>query len=627
MAAATSNAIFTTQDLVVQYNDIVVLDGASLTINDNDRIGLVGRNGCGKSTYLKILAGLQQPDSGVVSNKRGLVIGFLPQDFTLDLEKNIHHNIRQGARHVLDLIHDFESLPGDSDKHHEIEDRIVSLDGWTLDQRIETAMTHLGITDGDRIVDTLSGGEKRRVALCKSIVSRPDLLILDEPTNHLDAEAIEWVGEFLRNYPGAFLMVTHDRWFLDSVTNQITELSGGVFHSYTGNYSSYLEGKAQRQAMEETLESKRQGYLRRELDWVRRGPKARSTKARFRMDKYAEIAAQEGPEREVDMELVIPPPPPLGNRVVELREVSMELGDRTLIDNFSFSFAGGMRIGIAGRNGMGKTTLLRLILGELEPTLGSVKTGELIQFNYIDQSRLILNEDRTVLEEVSDGTEYVQFGDKSLSLRAYLKRFLFPDDRINCQVKYLSGGEKSRLLLARILKRGGNFIILDEPTNDLDLPTLRVLEEALELFQGCVLVVSHDRYFLNRICTGIISFEGDGVVAYSEGDYDYYLEKKKRATQASAKAAKSLLKGTAPQSKARKLTYKETEELGGMEDRIHKAEAEIERLEGLFAAPDFHEKHSKDTPKFLAEIDQRKAELALLYSRWEELEAVKTATG
>ena len=622
-------AIVTATDVTVQYHERAVLDAATFSIEEDDRIGLIGRNGCGKTTFLRILAGLQTPDSGDIARRRELVASYLPQDFMLDATKSVEENIRDGAKPVLDLIAEYESLPADSKRHEFLEHRIVTLEGWTLDRRIATAMSNLNCPAGDRSVETLSGGEKRRVAMARAIVSRPDFLMLDEPTNHLDPESIEWVAEFLDGFTGAFLVVTHDRYFLDRVTKRIVELSEGRFYWHEGNYADYLLAKAERQATDVVLEHKRQMFLKKELAWVRSGVRAQRSKSKIRFDRYYDAAAQDAPEIEEDVELCIPPPPKLGNRVVDLSNVGMELGGRRLFHGFDFKFENGRRIGVAGRNGLGKTTLLRIILGQLAPTEGTVKTGQLTQFNYVDQSRLQLREERTALEEVSDGTEFVIFGDGKLSLRAYLKRFLFTDDRIMTQVKYLSGGERSRLLLARILKNGGNFLILDEPTNDLDLPTLRVLEEALIAFTGVVLVVSHDRYFLNRICTDVLAFEGDGTIHHSVGDYDYYLEKKERAAAASKQALAAITapKSAASEVKTRRLSFKETKELEGMEAQIQALDAEVVRIEGLFAAPDFHRDHASQAGELKAKMDATKRKTELLYARWSELESLKNGNG
>ena len=632
------STIITATDLTVRYGDRAVLDKATLAIEEGDRVGLVGRNGCGKTTFLRLLAGLQSPDGGDVTRRRELVVSYLPQDFMLDAAKSVEENIRDGAKPVLDLIAEFESLPPESKRHEELEHRIAALEGWTLDQRIATAMSHLNCPAGDRRIEALSGGEKRRVSMCRAIVSLPDFLILDEPTNHLDPESIEWVAEFLDEFHGTFLVVTHDRYFLDRVVKRMVELSDGRFFSHAGNYTDYLLAKAERQAADATVEHKRQMFLKKELAWVRQGPRAQRSKQKDRFERYYDTAAQEGPVLEEEVELCIPPPPQLGNRVVEVSNLGMELGGRTLFSGFNFTFENGQRIGVAGRNGLGKTTLLRLLIGQLAPTEGTVKTGQLTRFNYVDQGRLQLREERTVLEEASDGTEFVIFGAGKLSLRAYLKRFLFADDRINTQVKYLSGGERSRLLLARILKNGGNFLILDEPTNDLDLPTLRVLEEALISFPGVVLVVSHDRYFLNRVCTGIFAFEGDGRIQYSVGDYDYYLEKKTKAGAAakreSAVPARTSARPPAPNrepavkaQKGRKLSFKELRELEGMEAQILEVESNVSRLEGLFVAPDFHKEHAPRARELIAELALAKETVACLYKRWEELEDLKTASG
>jgi ATP-binding cassette subfamily F protein uup len=620
----------------VRYNEHTVLDDITLGIQEGDRIGLVGRNGCGKTTFLKILAGLQAPDSGEVSRQRDLVASYLPQDFMLDATKNVQENIHDGAQHVLNLITEFESLPHDSKRHEELEQRIHVLDGWTVDRRIEVAMSHLNCPDGARRIETLSGGEKRRVAMCRAIVSRPDFLMLDEPTNHLDPESIEWVAEFLENFGGSFLVVTHDRYFLDRVATSILELCDGKFFSHAGNYTDYLLDKAERQSADAVIEHKRQMFLKKELAWVRQGPRAQRSKQKDRFERYYDEAAKDGPVIEEDVELVIPPPPQLGNRTVEVSHLGMDIAGKKLFSGFNFTFENGKRVGICGRNGLGKSTLLRIIIGQLAPTHGTVKTGQLTKFNYVDQGRLQLNEERTVLDEVADGTEFVQWGEAKLSVRSYLKRFLFADDRILTLVKKLSGGERSRLLLARILKSGGNFLILDEPTNDLDLPTLRVLEEALIAFTGVTCVVSHDRYFLNRVCTDILAFEGDGKIHHSVGDYDYYLEKKQKAEAAAAKhsaAIVSLNKAAAlsrdaatKTAKPRKLSFKEQRELDGMEAQIHEVEAEVARIEGLFADPEFFRKNAAKVNQLTHELNAAKENVTKLYSRWEELEAIRSAS-
>ena len=616
-------------ELKVRFNDNEVLKSASLTIRDGDHLGMVGRNGCGKSTFLKILAGIAQADDGKVTPRSGLGIGYLPQGLDASDGVSVLDTIRDGAAHSFNLLDEYESLPADSNRQTELEQQIATADAWNIETRIETAMMHLNTPAADRLMGTLSGGEKRRVALCRAIVSNPDFLILDEPTNHLDTDSIEWMAQYLKKFRGAFLVATHDRYFLDETCNHIVELQAGRFHTHKGNYSDYLESNLARMENEQAIELKRKRFLRRELDWIRRGPKARTTKAKFRVDKFHSIKNTQGPDKELSMDLIIPPPGQLANRVVDLINVSLELGGRELIEQFDFKFEAGMRIGICGRNGLGKTSLLRIVLGQLAPTGGSQKTGVLTQFNYVDQERVQLDPEKTLLQEVAEGADTIPFGNGKLTIRAYLQRFGFDPKRINMKVKSLSGGEKSRLLLARILKHGGNFLIMDEPTNDLDLPTLRLLEEALLAFSGCVLVVSHDRYFLNRVCTGIIAFEGDGLVAYNEGDYEYYREKlaerkmrlAKRpvATQANAGSSR------APEAKPRKMTWKEKAELEGMEAAILKAEEAVARIESLFADPEFHSKHGAKTIELTSELETAKKQGAALYARWEELEAIRAA--
>lgn len=616
-------------ELKVRFNENEVLKSASLTIRDGDHLGMVGRNGCGKSTFLKILAGIAHADDGKVTLRTGLGIGYLPQGLNASDGVSVLDTIRDGAEHSFNLLDEYEALPADSNRQTELEQQIAAADAWNIETRIETAMMHLNTPASDRLMGTLSGGEKRRVALCRSIVSNPDLLILDEPTNHLDTDSIEWMAQYLKKFRGAFLVATHDRYFLDEICNHIVELQAGRFHTHKGNYSDYLESNLARMENEQAIELKRKRFLHRELDWIRRGPKARTTKAKFRVDKFHSIKNTQSPDRELSMDLIIPPPGQLANRVVDLNNVSLELGGRELIEQFDFKFEAGMRIGICGRNGLGKTSLLRIVLGQLAPTSGSQKTGVLTQFNYVDQERVQLDPEKTLLQEVAEGADTISFGNGKLAIRAYLQRFGFDPKRINMKVKSLSGGEKSRLLLARILKHGGNFLIMDEPTNDLDLPTLRLLEEALLAFSGCVLVVSHDRYFLNRVCTGIIAFEGDGQVAYNEGDYEYYREKlatrKKRlaklpvATQTNAESSR------APEAKPRKMTWKEKAELEGMEAAILKDEESVARIESLFADPEFHSKHGAKTSELTIELETAKKQSAALYARWEELEALRAA--
>lgn len=616
--------ILTAMELEVHFGEQIILDKASLSIHEGDRIGLVGRNGAGKSTFLKILADEFIQDNGNVARKKDLVIGFLTQEFTLNESKNVHDNIYSGAERIRKLIAKYEETNFDSPKKEVLEKRILELDGWNLEKRISQIITALNAPEGNRQISTLSGGEKRRTALCRALISQPDLLILDEPTNHLDTVSIEWIENFLASYKGTCLFVTHDRYFLDRIANRIVELSNGKFYSHNGNYTDYLINKAERQAIEEAEESKRQSFLRKELEWIVRGPKARRTKAKSRIDKYNEIASRQRPEVELDVELIIPPAARLGNNIVELKNVGCILGGKKLFEKLNFNFETGRRLGIVGQNGVGKTTLLKIILGLLEPTSGSVEIGETTSFNYVDQSRLLLNDEDTVIEAIGEGNTVINFGNQQLKIWTYLKRFLFTDDRINTKVGRLSGGERSRLTLARILKNGGNFLLLDEPTNDLDLPTLRILEEALLSFKGCFVAVSHDRYFLNRVCTGILAFEGNGEVYFSEGNYDYYQEKRKSRLKEFEKPTilkKQKEKQVKPKQK--KLSWNETKELETIEEDILNAEAEVERIESVFSQPDFYEKFALQTADLNKKLEQAKVHVEYLYSRWEELEGRK----
>ena len=614
-------------ELTVRYGPHTVLDRATIAIGEGERIGLVGRNGSGKSTFLRIAAGELEPDAGQFTRKRDLITGYLPQVFAPDEGASVAANVRAGAARVLELLAEYERTTAESPRAAELLDQINHHDGWSLDHRIESLATNLHAPPLDRIVGTLSGGEKRRVALCRALLARPDFLILDEPTNHLDTESIEWLEDFLARYPGACLFVTHDRYFLDRIATRMVELSCGGFLNYDGSYNDYLVAKAERETAEARVEHKRQMFLKHELEWVRRGPSARRTKSVDRIERYFEEAAKAPPEQEIDVDLIIPPAPKLANRVITLTNVGMDLGGRILFDYVNLDLAAGQRLGIVGRNGLGKSTLLKIIIGQLAPTHGDVEIGARTEINYVDQNRLALDDAKTVWEEVGGGSEHVRLGEESITLRSYLRRFLFTEDRINTKISQLSGGERSRILLAKILKRGGNVLILDEPTNDLDLATLRLLEEALLGFAGAVIVVSHDRYFLNRICTHTLAFEGDGVVTLNAGNYDYYREK--RAARPGAMSVSAISKPTEIQKprraeKARKLSYKETRELESIEAEILAAEDNVARLEAAFAAPYFYTKHGHEWQQLEAQLKAAKERVPQLYARWEELERIKS---
>lgn len=625
MASNTTPVIITALELSLHFGEQVILDKASLSVHEGDRIGLVGRNGAGKSTFLKIISGYLSPDSGEVAKKKDLVIGFLSQEFNLDEYYSVYENILSGAKQELKLLKEYEETPFDSDQIHKLEHKILELDSWNLEKRINILIDSLNAPKSDRIINTLSGGEKRRVALCRALIAKPDLLILDEPTNHLDTKSIEWLENFLSQYKGTCIFVTHDRYFLDRIANRIVELNNGIFFSHQGNYTTYLTNKSERMAIKEVEERKRQMFLRRELEWVKRGPKARRTKSKSRLDNFYDVADQEDFQVELDVNLIIPEAERLGKKVIEFNNVGLKLGDKILFEHFNFIFEAGKKIGVIGENGVGKTSFLKLILGNLSPTFGKIEIGETTQFNYVDQTRILLDNNVTVIKAIGNGSETIKFGKQTLPIWTYLRRFLFTDERINTLVGRLSGGEKSRLTLAKILCNGGNFLMLDEPTNDLDLPTLRILEEALIAFKGCVIVVSHDRYFLNRVCDGILAFEGKNEIYYSEGDYDFYIEKKKKREKDLVNdEPKSEKIDPRQKQKSKKLSFKDAKELEKIEGLIIKAESEVEKIEAIFSSADFYEKYASQTNELNNQLIEAKIKVKQLYDRWEELENLKS---
>ena len=624
--------LWAAEELSLAIGRQTLYDNAEFFINAGERVGLIGRNGSGKSTLLRLITGEELPGSGNLTRARNLRVAVLPQDFEIDNGRSIADNVRDGLAWFLELQKKFETVSVNSPEHAEIDHLLMLHDGWNLDTKVEQVLAKLGLSDPQRPCDKLSGGEKRRVALARAIISEPDLLLLDEPTNHLDVAAVEWIEKFLAEYRGSCLFVTHDRYFLDRIATRIVELSHGKLYSYQGSYSDFLAAKAERELNEDILDAKRRSFLRREVEWVRRSPKARLKRNLGRMKRYDEIAAQSGPVRDSDMELLIPTAYRLGNKTVDLKGVEQKFGDRVIIDHLDFEFEPRSRIGIVGPNGAGKSTLLKIITQQMQPTKGEVSIASTVEFNYIDQSRVALDPEKSVADEISEGVETIQLGAEKISVWGYLKRFLFEDERINTKVKYLSGGEKARLTLAKILKQGGNFLILDEPTNDLDLSSLRLLEEALATYLGCVIVVSHDRYFLNRVCTGILAFEAGGKVVYNPGDYDYYLEKR-REREAAALAAAEPARPAKPQSSApppapkerRKLSYKEQRELDGMEEAIAAAEEKVTEIETCFSDPDFFAKYGSRAAELQRQLDDAKAECARLYERWDELESKRAA--
>jgi ATP-binding cassette subfamily F protein uup len=625
-------SLLSANEIRLSYGYQTLLDGVTLAVSAGEKVGLVGRNGCGKTSLLKILTGQQKADSGDLSLRRGIRVGYLPQEFELDPELSVHENICAGAADIVDAIRRYENGDGSEAELADLLHFIDHTDGWNLDARIKATATALAAPPLETSVGPLSGGEKRRVALCRALACQPDLLLLDEPTNHLDAESIRWLEDYLKTFPGAVIFVTHDRYFLDVIATRIIEIDQGKAYSHPGNYTAFLESKAVRQQISEQTERRRQRFLRTELEWVRAGVKARGTKQRTRLDKFYEVEGMEAPPEEREMDLLIPPPPDLGNIVVDLEDAGVNVGTashpRWLFRHLTLSLRPGQCTGIVGRNGVGKTTLLKLCLGEIRPSEGTAVTGKRVKVNYIDQTRMQLDGTGSLLDEISDGNEKVQFGNQTLGARAYLRRFLFNDQRINERVDLMSGGERARLMLAKVLKNGGNVIVLDEPTNDLDLQSLRMLEEALASFDGSVIVVSHDRYFLDRICDQIIAFEDNGVVVQA-GNYSYYMEKRQareaaeRAQAAAyAQLAAAKQKAAAVSTKPRRLTLAERKELEGMEETILGAEEKVTALENQLNDPDFQAKNFNEIPALVENLEAEKAKVAALYARWEELEAV-----
>ena len=619
--SAPNPALISANELALAFDWQRVLDGVTLSVAPGEKVGLVGRNGCGKTSLLKILAGEIPADAGEISRRRGARVGYLPQEFELRGDQTVRQNIEAGAADLLDWISRYETGHRSESEMAELLHNIEQADGWNLEARIKASVTALAAPPLDALVGKLSGGEKRRVALCRALAAQPDLLLLDEPTNHLDAESIRWLEEFLQKFPGAVIFVTHDRYFLDVIATRIIELSDGRCYSHPGNYTSYLESKAIRQQIAEQNERRRQRFLRIELEWVRSGCRAQRTKSQHRLREFYKVEGLEAPPEEREMDLLIPPAPELGNTAVELESAGARYGDRWLFRNLTFSLKPGQCTGIVGRNGVGKTTLLRLCLGTRPPDAGTATIGKLVTFNYIDQTRMQLDGTKTVLQEIAGSGDTIQFGNQTMGARAYLQRFLFPDERLRETVGRLSGGERARLMLAKVLKTGGNVLVLDEPTNDLDLQSLRMLEEALADFDGSVLVVSHDRYFLDRICDQIVAFEDDGNVFVQPGNYSYYLEKRKEREPRREPTPVVTPAPTKP-ARTRKLSFKEQRELAGMEVTILAVETRVAELETTLNNPNFYATRAKEAGSLSAELETAKSEVIRLYARWEELEQI-----
>jgi energy-dependent translational throttle protein EttA len=528
--------VFVMEDLrKVVPPDRILLDGISLSFYPGAKIGVLGHNGSGKSTLLKIMAGVDSEFVGVARPHEGLNIGFLPQEPQLDETKTVLDIVHEGVAGTRALLAQFEEISGkfaepmDDDamnalleKQAKLQDRIDAVNAWELDRQLEVAMDALRLPPSDAEVRNLSGGERRRVALCRLLLQRPDMLLLDEPTNHLDAESVAWLERFLHDYPGTVVAVTHDRYFLDNVAGWILELDRGRGIPYKGNYTAWLEQKRKRLELEERKQTARQRTLQRELEWVQMAPRARQAKSKARVAAYEKLRAEEENRAPDTVEIAIPPGPRLGENVIEANGLSKGYGDVLLFEDLSFKLPPGGIVGVIGGNGAGKTTLFRLITGSEKPDAGALRLGDTVKLAYVDQARSDLDPKKTVFEAISDGEEKMKVGSRELPSRAYVGSFGFKGPDQQKRVSMLSGGERNRLHLARTLKAGGNVLLLDEPTNDLDVDTLRALEEALLGFSGCVVVISHDRWFLDRIATHMLAFEGESHVEFFEGNYQEY---------------------------------------------------------------------------------------------------------
>ncbi len=657
------------------YGTRVVFDGVSFSIEEGEKVGFIGVNGSGKSTLFRIVAGEEGSEGGTLAYRRGLSVGYLAQDPDFAEGDTILAAVAGGRPELLDAIAEYHhvavALSGEGAgemgpaglerlvaRQGVAMERIDALGGWDYEHRLEAVLTRLGVDDWDRPLGPLSGGERKRVALARVLVQQPELLLLDEPTNHLDADTTEWLEDALLDYPGAVMLITHDRYFLDRMVTRMIEVNRAELIPFPGGFTEYLEAKAEREARLSVEEDKRSKLIAQELEWAKRAPKARTGKQKARIQRLDRTRqkqeAEKRPEQEM-VELKFGKPPRLGRKVLDLDGISKSYDGRPLIRDFTTQLRGGERIGIVGPNGVGKTTLLRMILGEEEPDSGEVKPGVNTVMAYYDQARADLDPDADLLETVAGHQEWVEVAGRSVHVRSYLNSYLFPNEIHEQKVRSLSGGEKNRLLLARLLTRPANLLILDEPTNDLDLFTLQVLESALVDFPGCVLVVTHDRYFLDKVATALFVFEGDGHVHRHEGGYDAYRRRKEAAEKEEAEraaeraaaerdraarargggggrgtpagASNGKAAGPGSSDRPRKLTFREQRELDGIEAEITAAESERDRLEAVLADPSLYSDSPEDVAGLSEEFDAARGRVETLYARWEELESVRSGRG